>query len=100
MSIKNVGYNEEAKTEYYTSVKYYKEIDRGLAEEFYDAVQDAIAGIKEYPDSGHPYMYNTRRVLLDRFPFAIIYRRKGDLIVILAVHHTKRKPSYWEKRIK
>lgn len=100
MKIKNVSFNEEAKAEYYKSVKYYKEIDVQLSEEFYDAVQEAILDIKQFPDSGHSYLHNTRRVLLDRFPFAIIYKRKDDLIAILAIHHTKRKPSYWEKRIK
>ena len=100
MIIKNVSFDVEAEAEYYKSVKYYKDIDIKLSEEFYEAVQEAILDIKQFPDSGHSYLHNTKRVLLDRFPFAIIYKRKDDLIIIFAIHHTKRKPSYWEKRIK
>lgn len=100
MNIKNVSFDGEAKSEYYKSVKYYKEIDTQLSEEFYDAVQETITQIKQFPESGHSYLHNTKRVLLDRFPFAIIYKRKDELIAILAIHHTKRNPSYWDKRIK
>ncbi len=39
-----------------------------------------------------------RRVLLDRFPFAIAYRAFADRVWVLAIAHTRRRPFYWSGR--
>ncbi len=45
-------------------------------------------------------LVQTRRFLLRKFPFILIYRERdsGD-IQILAAAHTSRKPGYWKRRI-
>jgi len=40
----------------------------------------------------------TRRILLRRFPYQIVYRLKPDGIVVVAVAHLKRRPGYWKSR--
>jgi toxin ParE1/3/4 len=42
--------------------------------------------------------HNTRRVLLKKFPFSVIYRPEPDGIVIFAVAHQSRRPGYWRGR--
>jgi len=40
----------------------------------------------------------TRRFLLWRFPFIIIYSHKEEVVTIWAVAHGSRRPEYWAER--
>ena len=39
-----------------------------------------------------------RKVLTDRFPYAIAYQAHSDRVCVLAFAHTSRRPFYWAKR--
>lgn len=39
-----------------------------------------------------------RRCLLRRFPYAVIFEVQSVAILVLAVAHTSRRPSYWRDR--
>ena len=39
-----------------------------------------------------------RRVLVHRFPFAVLYAGNGDGLFVLAVMHLRREPNYWAHR--
>jgi toxin ParE1/3/4 len=41
----------------------------------------------------------TRRLVMRRFPFSVVYLDDPDLITIIAVAHSKRKPGYWKDRV-
>jgi hypothetical protein len=41
---------------------------------------------------------HARRILLDRFPYSVIYRASADEILIIAVAHLRRRPGYWRHR--
>ena len=43
--------------------------------------------------------YGTRKFLLHRFPFAVVYRELPSAIQVLAVAHGHRRPGYWKTRI-
>jgi len=43
--------------------------------------------------------HSTRKFVLRRFPFAIIYREKLTVIQILAIAHGHRRPGYWKERL-
>ena len=43
--------------------------------------------------------FHVRRCLLDRFEHAVVFALIDDEIVILAVHHQRRKPGYWKPRL-
>jgi len=60
----------------------------------------ALAEIARAPQRWASGPYQTRRFLLRKFPFILIYReRAGGDIQIVAVAHTSRKPGYWKERI-
>jgi hypothetical protein len=40
----------------------------------------------------------TRRALVARFPYQVVYRIRPGEIVIVAVAHLKRRPGYWKNR--
>ncbi len=44
-------------------------------------------------------IFNTRRILLKRFPYAVIYLPLHNKIVVIAVMHQRRRPDYWKTRI-
>ncbi len=41
----------------------------------------------------------TRKFVVSRFPFAIVYREKETTIQILAIAHGHRNPEYWKGRL-
>jgi hypothetical protein len=41
---------------------------------------------------------NTRRCLVNRFPFGVIYQVKSSFVSIIAVADLRRRPDYWIER--
>ena len=62
------------------------------------ALSDALDSISGAPLRWPMYLYGTRRFVLHRFPFSIIYLDDPDVLSIVAVAHNKRKPGYWKQR--
>jgi len=54
--------------------------------------------IRQFPRIGTPSVRATRRLLLQGFPFAVIYEPRADEIVIVAVAHERLRPGYWLRR--
>jgi len=75
-----------------------KIVFQGLAENFYVVLMRPIAQINRAPAT-YPVLYhNIRRILTRRFPFGIFYIVIGSKIIVLAVLHTHREPSLWQRR--
>ena len=62
-------------------------------------VDDLSNTIARAPETWPEYLYGTRRYLLRHFPFAVVYLVDPDVVTIVAVAHSKRKPGYWRKRV-
>ena len=45
------------------------------------------------------YLHGTRRFVMQRFPFSVVYLDDPELVTIIAVAHSKRKPGYWKGRV-
>jgi hypothetical protein len=41
-----------------------------------------------------------RRILLERFPYALIVAVRPDKRLVLAVAHLRRRPGYWRARVR
>jgi toxin ParE1/3/4 len=66
-------------------------------------VEQAKNLIQEHPDRwpfwpGLVYMPPIRRFLLPNHPFALPYLIGDQGVVVLAIAHVRRKPSYWTPR--
>jgi len=81
------------------AVHYYEECSSGLGLEFAEEVYAAIARIIAYPKSWTRLSKHTRRCLVNRFPFGIIFQIKGSELRVIAVANLNRKPSYWKRRV-
>lgn len=77
---------------------WYEDQTLGLGDEFLDEVERAIAAIQRSPEAWPIYSHKTRRFLVHRFPFAIVYRNDETKIQIVAATHQRRKPGYWKSR--
>lgn len=40
-----------------------------------------------------------RRIVMQRFPFNVLYREAGNTVQVLAVAHHRRHPGYWLGRV-
>jgi hypothetical protein len=91
-------FHPQAEAELNEAVDYYDGCQEGLGLEFAKVVYAAIENICQYPLAWTPLSRNTRRCLLNRFPYGVVYQSKGDVIIIIAVMQLSRKPDYWRKR--
>ena len=84
--------------------------DAGAAENWYRArssaaaaafvaeLDRAIHNIVEAPDRWKRHRRGTRRFVLRRFPFTVVYRVRRRTIEVVAVAHGRRHPDYWKGR--
>jgi len=81
------------------ATRWYRERSAGSAVQFVEEVNDAIERILASPQRWPAGPYGTRKFLLHRFPFAVVYRELPSTIYVLAVAHGHRRPGYWKNRI-
>jgi plasmid stabilization system protein ParE len=76
--------------------------DRSLdaAEAFREELARAGRAIQRSPQIWAPYLSGTRRYLMKRFPFIVVFRAAADRIEIIAVAHGRRRPGYWKGRVR
>ena len=96
--MKSVRFLEEALDEFLEQVSFYEEREKGLGERFRLAVQAATTSAATYPKRGSPWKLRTRRVFPKGFKFSVVYRVEPDELVVFAVAHFKRRPTYWRRR--
>lgn len=88
-----------ADEEFDEAVRYYERCRSGLGVEFAEEVYATVARISEYPDAWSPMSENTRRCLVNRFPYGVIFQIKSDMLRIVAVANLHRRPAYWKDRV-
>jgi plasmid stabilization system protein ParE len=93
-------FHEEAGLEYDAAFDWYLARSPDAARKFDAEVKRAITQIVEAPTRWATGLHSTRRFLLHRFPFVLIYRiLSREEIQIVAVSHASRRPSYWKDRL-
>lgn len=87
-----------AEQEMYDAARYYELQAPGLGQDFLDKVKLALQDLVNSPDRWPIVRDDIRRRLIRRFPYSILYRNDPEEVVVLAVMHVKRHPSYWLSR--
>ena len=90
--------HEEAVAEARAAREWYGARSEAAAEAFMVELGQAVEQIAKFPEAWPPYVSNTRRYLLQRFPFSIVYRRRRRIVQVIAVAHNRRRPGYWKNR--
>jgi len=91
-------FSRAAETDLAEAAAYYDEQFDGLGARLLDEVEAALGRITAFPDAWQPLSENTRRCRLQRFTYGVIYRVKGDEVLVLAVAHLHREPGHWRER--
>jgi toxin ParE2 len=87
-----------AEAELQDAATWYDERSPGLGLRFVLAIHAKADEIAEAPHRW-PLGAGTRRVLMGRFPYALVYREVAEEeIEIVAVAHLHRRPAYWSPR--
>jgi len=94
----NYAFHPEAKTELNQAVDYYNACQPHLGWDFAQELHAAVQNIVAYPQAWTPLSRHTRRCLVRRFPYGVIYQITGNAIWIIAIMHLSRKPGYWKDR--
>lgn len=99
MAAKPLDLHPEALEEWKSAVAWYLERNETAAVNFVAEVDQAIDLIAASPQRWPKGLHKTRKFVLQRFPFALVYREKGDIVQVLAIAHGHRKPGYWKGRL-
>ena len=92
------SFHPEAETEFVDAALFYESRVEGLGRLYAAAVSRIISFVREHPDAGAPVQPDARRVLVGRFPYAVVYQHRHGAILVLAVAHFSRRPGYWRRR--
>jgi plasmid stabilization system protein ParE len=88
-------FSSAAHTEISSALEYYEEQEKGLGLKFLNELEAAIGRVVAMPHAWKALSPRTRRCLLHRFPFGVIYQIMGDEILIVAVMDLRRDPESW-----
>jgi plasmid stabilization system protein ParE len=91
-------YLAEALEEAEATARWYADRSSMAAAGFDEELEAAERAITQQPDTWAAFDHGTRRYLLRRYPFSVVYRTERDRIVIVAIAHARRKPGYWKAR--
>jgi toxin ParE1/3/4 len=70
----------------------------GLGIRLAGEVEHAIERLRENPHVGAHLGGGVRKLRVNRFPYTLIYRILPTEVLVLAVAHHRRRPSYWRGR--
>jgi plasmid stabilization system protein ParE len=99
MASKALEIHLSALSELKSAVSWYLEQSEPAAIKFTAEIDRAIELVIHSPSRWPSAEHGTRRFVLQRFPYAIIYREKRSVVQVLAVAHGHRRPGYWKDRL-
>jgi plasmid stabilization system protein ParE len=89
----------EALAEADAGVLWYLDRSPRVAQRFIAAVDRALERICEAPERWPSYVAGTRRYVMLKFPYFIVYKVTSETVYVYAIAHAKRKPGYWKTRL-
>ncbi|MFO0903215.1 MAG: type II toxin-antitoxin system RelE/ParE family toxin [Pirellulales bacterium] len=92
-------FHPDARIDALAAYDWYFQRSPHAAEAFQNELREAGLAIQRAPERWAEYTSGTRRYLMKRFPFVVVYRIVGEQIQVVAVAHGRQKPGYWKARI-
>ena len=90
----------EAEREVEQAFWWYERQQTGLGLEFLLAFEAAVESLRRLPEGHEIVALRTRKALLRRFPYLVLYALEEERIVITAVFHGRRDPQRWSDRVR
>lgn len=88
-----------AEQELADAVDYYNKQCPGLGFEFAAEVKSTLSRIAAFPNAWPLFSRRTRRSLVHRFPYGVLYQVRTEEILVTAIMHIKLDPEKWQKRV-
>ncbi len=95
-----IRFLDVAQQELDEAITYFNNEVPDLGNDFLAEVLKALDRIGNHPLAWHPCSVRTRRCLLQRFPYGVIYQVLEKEIIVIAIACLHRQPEYWQDRIK
>jgi plasmid stabilization system protein ParE len=98
------GLDPRASAELDEAAEWYEQRRAGLGTDLLDEVRAALQVVSRSPRTGSPIdgldsALDVRRVPVRRFPYQLVYLVGIEGVVVIAVAHDRRLPSYWASRL-
>ena len=78
---------------------YFERSGSGLSQAFLNEFEHTVSQILQHPRIGAISHRNTRRAVMRKFPYSIVYSLIApEKILLIAVAHQSRRPDYWKNR--
>ena len=94
-----IEFIEPASIDLDDAIEYYELQLTGLGKKFFEEVLETTELISQFPDLFSKNSSHTRKALLRKFPYNLIYTFFNNKIYIIAVAHQNRQPEYWIDRV-
>lgn len=91
---------DEAEQDVDEAVRWYEEQQTGLGIRFYFCLLEKLEELRVHPQYYFYIHEEYRRIVVDLFPYNIIYKIIDSKVLVLAVFHQGRNPAEILKRIK
>lgn len=89
----------EAEDDLKEAFSWYENKRNGLGYDFLLQVEAGLRFIEKNPKVFQEEYKGTRKYLIKRFPYKIIYLVKKEKIIVLAITHGKRSPNLIKERV-
>ena len=97
--MKPIRVHPEAQLEAEAAVEWYGQRSSYAADRLVVEFRAALECIQQSPNQSPKLAFNTRRKVLSRFPYLVVFRETATEIEIIAVAHGRRRPGYWRERL-
>jgi plasmid stabilization system protein ParE len=90
----------EAERELEDAFWWYERQPSGLGLELLLAFDAAVESLRRLPEGHELVALKTRKVLLRRFPYLVLYAVEAERVLITTVFHGRRDPRRWSDRVR
>ena len=94
-----VHFTEPASIELDDAIQFYELQLPGLGKKFFNEIEETMELILHFPLLWTSNTTHTRKAVLRKFPYNLIYSIYQNDIYIIAVAHQNRAPEYWIDRL-
>jgi plasmid stabilization system protein ParE len=88
----------EADEELEAAARWYETRQPELGDDFLDDFELALRRAIQNPQRPRFIQGENRKLNFNRFPYAIVYELKKEILYVKAVMHLHRRPFYWRHR--
>jgi plasmid stabilization system protein ParE len=89
----------EAEDDIDQAFRWYELQSIGLGTRFLGAVEEGLKQLQDHPTSYQVIHEPVRRLLLKRFPYALLYTIVEGRLIVIACFHAKQSPEIWKSRL-